>query len=557
MSLRPTASAGLRRLGPTLTAAFLFGTGANLLMLVVPLYSLQVFGRAIPSHNLNTLALLTVVTVLALTIATLLEIVRGRLLTRAGNQLEVALRKPLAAEAAMTRDMGRMNDLTEVKGFLSRPTAAGVLDLPWAPIYAVVIYCIHPQLFGLMAVGALLLFALGLIGNSVGDAGAEARKYGTQSNRFAEVVAGQGGSVRALGMLGGALERWTSSALASSALAASAGDRSAAVAAATRWVRQLLQIGVTCLGAMLVIEQHLSFGGMIATSLLMAKALAPFELVFGGWGGCVKAVRAATRLRKPVQELIVARRMEVATTTGRVVVDNVFFIPPGAPQAALKGATFALDRGECLLVLGPNGAGKSTLARILAGAIRPQGGCARLDGVDTCAPDPERRHPIGYLPEQPLLLPGTIAETIGRFGASEAEITEAAAKVGLAPLVATLPLGYDTDANEALPALGGGGLRRLMLARAICGKPHLLILDEPLASLDVNGLEMLRQILRDAKVSGTTIVVFSHQSSLLELADKVMVLNGGAVAAYGPAEHVVAQAKRDPRPIEATARITR
>jgi ABC-type protease/lipase transport system fused ATPase/permease subunit len=536
------------RIGGLLVAAFAFSAVANLLMLAVPLYSLQVLGRAIPSHNLETLAFLTGVTVLALTLATLLEVFRGRILVRAGNRLELALRRSFQRDAFADRDPQRAADLSEIRGFLVRPTFAGLLDMPWAPLYGVVIWWIHPQIFALVAFGVLAVVGLGIVAHHLcerpGDA---AREAASPADRIAAALAADPASGRAMRAIDPMLDRWMTATQAGNAHLSTCNDRGAIVGAATRWIRQLLLIGVTGVGALLVMEQHLSLAGMIATSMLVAKAMMPFDIVFGGWTGVVKAAGAIRRLRVPrtvpPRDTVPARQSE---TSGSVVaVDGAYVVPPGAQQPALRGVTFEVAPGECLAVLGANGAGKSTVARILTGALRPQGGTVRIDGRDPVQADDLS---IGYLPEHPSLLAGTVAEVIGRFQADAALVAEAAAATGLEAQIAGLPHGFATDVQIAVAALGGGGLRRLLLARAICGRPRLLVLDEPLGHLDTAGAEMVRQILRTAKGMGITVVVLSQNPRLLDAADKVLVLNEGVAGAFGPTDHVISGARRDARP---------
>jgi len=537
------------RLGGLLVAAFAFSATANLLMLAVPLYSLQVLGRAIPGHSLETLAFLTGVTVLALTLATLLEIVRSRILQRAANRLELALRRPLQREAFAAGQAQRAADLSEARGFLSRPTMAGLLDLPWAPVYGVVIWWIHPQIFALAAFGALAVVVLGVVSHHLTERQADAAREAVQpADRIATALAADPGAGRAMRAVDGMLDRWIAATQAGNAHLSDAADRGGLLGALTRWVRTLIQIGVTGIGAILVMDQQLSLAGMIATSMLVAKAMMPFDMVFGGWTGVLRAAAAVRRLRGVgrASETDAAPVVPSAAGSGaRVSVDGAYVVPPGAQQPALRGVSLDLAPGASLAVLGGNGAGKSTLARALAGALRPQGGAVRIDGRDPARADDL---PIGFLPEHPALLTGTLADVIGRFRADPALIAEAAAATGLDVAIAALPDGFATDVHIAAPALGGGGLRRLMLARAICGRPRLLVLDEPLGHLDTTGVEMVRQILRTAKAMGITVVTLSQSPRLLDDADKVLVLSGGVAAAFGPTDHVVSGARRDARP---------
>lgn len=543
-----TAAPRPARLGGLLVAAFAFSATANLLMLAVPVYSLQVLGRAIPGHSLETLAFLTGVTVLALTLATLLEIVRGRILQRAANRLELALRRPLQREAFAAGQAQRAADLSEARGFLSRPTMAGLLDLPWAPVYGVVIWWIHPQIFALAAFGALAVVALGIVSHHLTEGQADAARAAAQpADRIASALAADPGAGRAMRAVDGMLDRWIAATQACNAHLSDAADRGGLLGALTRWVRTLIQIGVTGVGAILVMEQQLSLAGMIATSMLVAKAMMPFDMVFGGWTGLVRAAAAARRLRG-VGRSSEAHGAPVPSSAGtgaRVSVDGAYVVPPGAQQPALRGVSLDLAPGESLAVLGGNGAGKSTLARVLAGALRPQGGAVRIDGRDPARADDL---PIGFLPEHPTLLAGTLSDVIGRHRADPAHVAEAAAATGLDAAIAALPDGFATDVQIAAAALGGGGLRRLMLARAICGRPRLLVLDEPLGHLDTTGVEMVRQILRTAKAMGITVVTLSQSPRLLDDADKVLVLSGGTAAAFGPTDHVISGARRDARP---------
>jgi ABC-type protease/lipase transport system fused ATPase/permease subunit len=550
--LPPPAASGAR-IAAVVAAAFGFAAAANALMLAVPLYSLQVFSRALPSHNLDTLVFLTLAAVLALTLATLFEVVRGKLLSRAANRLEVGLRPRLMAEAAATRDAGGLADLSETRGFLTKPAFAGLLDMPWTPVYAVAIYAIHPLLFAVTAGCAALLLLLGILSHAaVERRNEEARRLGAEAQRFHEAVSRDGPSIRAAGGLRPAVERWWGAAGAAAAVSADAAERSSSIGAAIRWLRQLLYVATTGVGAYLVISQELSLGGMIATSLLVARAMTPFDIVFGAWGQVVHGVRASRRLaartrRPPPAPLPAPSAIDGARPVGRVRVENLFHVPPGEGRAAVQGATFALDPGQCLLVLGPNGSGKTALGRMLAGALRPQGGTVRIDGRDPAAFEDDPR-PIGYLPEQPVILPGTVGDAIGRFAEDEEAVRAAAEAVGLHDRIAAMPAGYATDLADALPRLGGGGLRRLAIARAICGRPRLLVLDEPLAGLDMHGVEAVRRIVRDAKAAGTTVVAMSLQTALIEVADTIMVLDGGTVTACGPAAQIVAGARRDALP---------
>lgn len=558
----PIPAPDLRQFRTSLFAGFAFSAVINLLMLSVPLYSLQVFTRAIPSHNVDTLVMLTLVTVIALTITAMLEAVRSRLFSRTGNYLDVAFRPRLLTEAMHQGARGKaanamLADLTEVKGFLVRPTFGALNDLAWTPLYVVGIYLIHPLLSLLMVVGAILLLAVAIVGDAMTRRLNDSARQATgRAGRMLEAISGKSDTVRALRMEDGALNRWQAEALAAGAHGGDAFERSTTMSSFIKWLRYLLQIAVTGVGAALVMENHLSFGGLIATSMLIGRAMTPFDQIAGGWTSLLTSIAAWRRLIPALTLLCGSRdKAGVPAGEGRIVVEGVHVAPSREQPPVLRNVSFSLEPGEMLCVFGPNRSGKSTLARLLAGAQRPQVGAVRLDGMDVAdwrPADPLRS--IAYVPQQTDLLPGTIAENIARFsGAPLDEIIETAKRCNLDEVIRALPNGYATDVSDAAGLLAGGTERLVALARAAIGHPVMIILDEPVTNLDLPGHEAVRRFLVAAREHKITTVVLSHQSAFMELADKVMVLKDGMVAAYGPRDQVVGGPAQQRRPVVAAA----
>jgi PrtD family type I secretion system ABC transporter len=544
----PIPAPDLRQFRTSLFAGFAFSAVINLLLLSVPLYSLQVFTRAIPSHNVNTLVMLTLVTVIALTMTAILETVRARVFGRAGNYLDVAFRPRLLQETLLSGQRGKaaksmLADLTELKGFLVRPTFGALNDLPWTPLYLVGIYLIHPLLALLMLVGAVLLMAVAIVGDAVtrrlNDG---ARQAGGRAGHMLEAVVGKSDTVRALRMEDGVLGRWQDEALTAGGHGGQAFERSALMSSLIKWLRYLLQIAVTGVGAALVMENHLSFGGLIATSMLIGRAMTPFDQIAGGWASLLTSIAAWRRLMPVLTAMCGARsRIGVPAGEGRLVIENVHVVPHRDQPPALRNVSFSLEPGEMLCVFGPNRSGKSTLARLITGAQRAHAGAVRLDGIEVAEwrpADPLRS--IAYVPQQTDLLPGTIAENIARFsGASLDEVIETAKRCNLDEVIRALPNGYATDVSDAAGLLAGGTERLVALARAAIGHPVMIVLDEPITNLDLPGHEAVRRFLMAAREHKITTVVLSHQSAFMEIADKVMVLKDGTVAAYGPRDQVV------------------
>ena len=538
-----------RRIRRNLTAAFLLSAVINALLLSLPLYSLQVFSRAIPSSNLDTLIMLTVIVVIALSLTALLDSVRAQILVRAGNLLDVAYRRLLGQQAldrgaAGQGDLSPLGDLAEVRGFFARPVCTALMDLPWTPIYVIGIWLIHPLLAVLMMAGSVAPLGLAiLIDNLVRHSEARSRDRAAGAARLLEAIHTRGDTVRALGMQETALCQWDAGHLAATAHAGAVAERMGWLGGATRWIRYLLQVAVTAVAATLVIDHEMSTGGMIATSLLVGRAMAPVDQITGGWSSLKKSWSACRRVWPRLAQIDGQwRRTPDRVGSGRLVARGLSFTVGNDRRSVLRNVSFELAAGEVLCVFGPNRGGKSTLARLLAGARMPHAGDVRLDGVHLAVMRPvDPRRAVGYLPQQAEWLPGTIGQNISRFipDASLDEIIDAAGAAGVHELIADLPLGYDTDMAELDGWLRGGTERLVALARAAFGSPPLLVLDEPLNSLDMPNTECVKRFIAGARAAGTTIVVLSHLGLLLEQADKVMVLTEGNVAAFGPRDQVI------------------
>jgi PrtD family type I secretion system ABC transporter len=294
----------------------------------------------------------------------------------------------------------------------------------------------------------------------------------------------------------------------------------------------------------LVITENMSSGTMIAATILLGKATAPLELAVAGWKGFVEARAAYDRLDTMLKTMADATAtVRLPAPAGALTVERVVFGVGGGMPPILKGISFSLTAGECLAVIGPSAAGKTTLVRVLLGLWRPQSGSVRLDGASLADWPSELLGPhLGYLPQDIELLAGTVAENIARLGSvsDNSEAVVAAARLaGAHEMILHLPKGYDTDLGDAGTTLSGGQRQRIALARALFGKPRLVVLDEPNSNLDSEGELALVEAMRTLKAMGTTLVFVTHKSSLLNHADKVLVLEAGNVRAFGPRETIL------------------
>jgi ATP-binding cassette subfamily C exporter for protease/lipase len=307
-----------------------------------------------------------------------------------------------------------------------------------------------------------------------------------------------------------------------------------------RYTQQSLALGG---GALLVIQGELSPGAMVAANVLTSRALAPIDMMVGTWAGFLNAKDAYARLTDlldthPVRE----KALMGITPKGDVVLKDVVASAPGRQELILRGVSAIMPAGTVTVVLGASGSGKSTLARVLLGIWPQSSGEVMLDGQAILNWDRMELGPhVGYLPQETELFGGSIAENIARSGQVVSEKVIAAAEAsGLHQMILRFPKGYDTPMGEAGGFLSGGQRQRIGLARALYGEPALVVLDEPNANLDDEGEVALVRAVQGLKAKGKTVVLISHRPGIVGVADRLLILQQGAVQASGPRDGVLA-----------------
>ncbi|HEY7766637.1 type I secretion system permease/ATPase, partial [Longimicrobium sp.] len=334
-----------------------------------------------------------------------------------------------------------------------------------------------------------------------------------------------------------------------------ASDAAAGIGAAAKVFRMVLQSAGLGLGAYLVIQGQLSGGAMIATSILMSRALAPIEIAVANWKGFIGARQSYHRLQQTLA-LVPPRpeRLALPAPRASVSVQDLVVGAPGGTQPIVLGASLQLQAGQGLGLIGPSASGKSSLARALVGVWPSLRGEVRLDGatLDQWEPDDLGRH-IGYLPQDVELFEGTVAENIARFRpeASAESVIAAARAAGAHEMILQLPNGYDTRIGESGTALSGGQRQRVALARALYGDPFLVVLDEPNASLDGAGDDALNQAILGVRERGGVVVVITHRPAALGHVDVVGIMEAGRIKSIGPRDEVLKTVMR--RPVAAPA----
>lgn len=526
-----------------------FSAVINLLMLVPSLYMLQVYDRVLQSRSETTLWMLSAITLGLYALISVLEYARSQVAIHVGAQLDAQLNRRIYTAAFETnlRQGGyiagqALSDLTTLRQFISGSTLFAFCDAPWFPLYLAVIFLFdfHLGLFALA--GAVLLITLAVINERVSRKPLdEASRLSLRSNDSATVTLRNAEAIEAMGMLQPLQSRWLRIHEAFLGKQGEASEKASIVGAWTRFSRIALQSMVLGVGALLVLDNQITAGMMIAASILMGKTLSPVEGVIGGWKQWSAARTAFGRLHA-LLETNPARRsvMSLPRPTGQVTVSRLVAGAPGAAPV-LKNVHFALPSGEVLGVIGPSASGKSTLARLLVGVWPPLAGEVRLDGADVWQWNKDELGPfVGYLPQDIELFAGTVAENIARFGDVDAEaVVEAARLAGVHEMVLKLPKGYGTELGPDGAGLSGGQKQRIALARALYGAPSLIVLDEPNSNLDEAGEAALARAVALCRERGATVVIVSHRSSILAATTRLLVLQDGTSQAFGPTHEVL------------------
>jgi len=533
-------------LRPSLAALAALSFFINLLYLVPAIFMLQVFDRVIPSGSGDTLVVLLVGTAIALGLLAALDYVRSRLQHVVGGIFEERLSPEvvsLVVARAARRSNGTSNesvrDIAAVRAMFSANGLIALLDAPWVVVFVAVIWLFHPALGLAAAAAAAVMLIIAWLNDrasrkqleSLQGEGRRASSYLESSLRNAEVL-------QALGMTRGLLERWRNLQERIALMQDGASCANAGFSAATRCVRQAVQILMLALGAWLVLGQDASAGVMIATTILLGRAVQPVEQLVASWRVLTDARAAFARLSDLLKNSVEQNRVALPRPQGRVTVEGLAYRAPGGEAPILYNVNLALAPGEALAIVGPSAAGKSTLARLLTGVWAPSAGAVRLDGVDVSYWAREELGPwIGYVPQDVELFDGTVAENIARLGTVDATAVVAAAKRAQAhDMILALAQGYDTPIG---PLLSPGQRQRIALARALYGQPCLVVLDEPNSNLDGAGELALAQAMLALRNEGVTTIVITHRPSLLQHAHKVLVLANGRVQEYGPAAQLI------------------
>lgn len=536
--------------GTLLIIAF-FSFFANILQLTIPLYMLQIYDRVLPSQSSNTLIFLSILAAFALVILGLTEMVRQILATRGAAKLDSVLANDVMERVIIdghktNGNIQSLRDLQAVRGIISSKMLFGVIDFPFSLIFIGCLYLVHPSLFWLTIIGALILLLVAILNLKFTEkSSAEHAQANVIANQQSEFFARNSDSIIAMGMMKDVVASWGNWNANALIAADKSANRNSIFGGLSRTIRFGIQAAMLGYGAYLVQQGEMTAGMIFASSIISGRALQPIDMVINSW----PQLSAGRRSWEKVKDFVAKTEQrekytQMAEPIGQLDVEGILQPNPvdHKKPPILNRVSFKLPAGQSVAVIGPSGSGKSTLARIIIGAFKPFAGDVRIDGNNIANWDPQDlgKH-VGYLAQDVELLPGTIAQNISRFrsDAKDEDIRHAAEMAHVEDLIKKMPHGYDTPIGPGGLAVSGGEKQRIGLARAFYGSPKILVLDEPNSSLDRIGENALLRALLEAKKNKITVFLVTQRDSVIKVVDNIMRMNDGQIVDYGPSEEVI------------------
>lgn len=532
---------------PLFWAVLVFSFFINLLMLSIPLYLLQVYGKVIPSHSFDSLYFLTGMVTIALLVLAALERVRHKLFSSLGSYLNATLSKEVletilqkSADKTSPKSIKGLVHMDAVQRFLSGSQVSALLDVPWTPLYLLILFLLHPVLGLVVSVTAGFLVILGVVNEKVSR---QLLKDSDNANKDsfdkAAHFADNADVVEAMGMRSNVLQRWHDIAAQTRLKQVQNTDMEMKIRSMLKFARLLLQVAVISTATWLILQGELAPGASIAAILLMRQAVTPLESSIQSWSQFIKAREAFFAINQYLHDNEKHKKaLNLPSPAGRLALEDVGFRYSGTPHPVFDKVGLSIRPGEIIALTGKMGTGKSTLARVLVGLLEPSRGKVRLGDYDLALWDSRQLGPcVGYLPQKVSLFSGTVRENISRLQQTEVEkVIQAAKLVRIHDMIESWPDSYETDVGEGGEKLSGGQRQMIALARAIYGVPKIVVLDEPDAGMDKESLAALAITLQHLKNKGSMIIIITHNHDMQRFADTVYELSRGRLKRIDPEE---------------------
>lgn len=531
----------------SLKKAGLYSVLASFTMLAVPMFLFQVYDRVLQSRSFETLIAMAIFAIVVLLAYGVFDSVRNSLLAKAGVELEAKVSGLLLA-GELSRQHGAsaqsLRDLSGIRQAVASPAFGALFDLPFMPVFMILIFLIHPVLGVVVVLGAGVLAFMGVWGDrATAEQNQEHMQALVKAHQVLDMHMNSQEIIRAQGMYREVVDHWGQHQGKQLDKYINSTLQTANFSSASKATRQVIQVILIGTGALLVLADQATAGVIFATSMIGGRALSPVEQIVSGWRILKQAYATRTRLMTRLEEMdLPENRTLLPRPKGHIQLERVVYVPqPGVPPI-IKGVNGTIQAGDSIAIIGPSGAGKSTLARLIVGYLLPSAGVVALDGQDLKVWDPIAKglH-IGYMPQTSTFFEATVRENIARLRKNDPEelAIEAAKRCGVHELLMKLPQGYDTVISKNGFYPSGGQAQLIALARAFYGNPAVLVLDEPNASLDTAGEQVFHRALHTATKSGITTIVVTQRPSVLQHVSKVMVMQDGGIKEFGPKEEVM------------------
>ena len=528
----------------------------NVFAVASPLFVMNVYDRVVPNQALETLWVLAIGVTIIFGFDFVLRGLRGRFIDVAGSKADIILSARLfervlglrldARPASAGAFANNLREFDGIREFFASLTLTAFVDVPFALLFLLVVWFVAGPLVlvPLAVIPILLVYGL-FMQPRLRRASEQGMRAGAQKNATLVEALVEAETVKALGVEGklqGQLER---SVAESARWGAEARQWALSAANLATFLQQMVSVGVVVFGVYLISDGALSMGGLIAAVMLSGRAVVPLAQIAGLLTRFFQASTALETLNEVMKMPVERPEGKVFVTRpvlqGEIEFDHVSFKYPGQEMAALQDASFNIRPGERVAIIGRVGSGKTTVNRLVAGLYEAQQGAVRIDGVDIRQLDPgDLRHNIAYVSQDNQLLFGSIRDNLsmGIAHVDDERIVRAAERSGVAAFVNRHPLGFDMPVGEHGSMLSGGQRQAVALARALVQDAPVLLLDEPTGSMDNSSEEHIKRELAGV-VQDKTLILITHRASLLELVERVIVVDAGKVVADGPKAQVL------------------
>jgi PrtD family type I secretion system ABC transporter len=530
--------------------AFIFSFFISIFMLAMPIYSMQVLDRVLSSGSVETLVFLSLIILILFIFLGILTAIRSLIFIHIGSWLDKKLSPDLfnniIENQASDKNLNSQNlrDLQIIKSFISGPNLAIIFDAPFALVYLIFIFFIHPINGLITVVGALILLKMAFINeNSTHQLIEQSNQLQIDVMKNFEIISSNSEVILAMAMKGNVRDKWQAGNSKLQDLNNKLAVRSNVISSTTKIIRLLIQMITMAASAALVIFNKMSSGGIIATSILAGKALAPFDSAVSLWKSIITVRKSYSRLNQSLKSYkINQEKILLPDIRGEITVEKLSYKLPGLDKLIIKNISFQIDPGQIIAIVGKSGSGKTTLARLLVGAIKPSAGNIRIDDANLADQNFEEIGKfIGYLPQGIELFKGSVKENIARMNkdVKDQEVIMAAEFCSNHQMILRLNTGYETPIEKDARNLSGGQKQRIALSRAFFGQVKFVVLDEPNSNLDQEGEMALIKTLKTAKENKITIVIITHKPSIASFCDKVLLLQDGEIKAFDEAKTLI------------------